>query len=430
MKLYTQDMGISPTDIGKSAAAVDTYRAHLESVMNKTDYAALESSLHLPLDASYRAEIMEMVNKKKTKALKYVVVVGIGGSNLGTKAIYEAVHMYRDMFDATSNEPRMFFLDTVDPEMTGAFVRFMKKNVHVGDEILVVIISKSGGTTETLVNAEIILKELRETALNWKDRCVVITDFGSRLWKEADTNGISALRIPQLVGGRYSVFSAVGLFPLALCGIDTDALMKGAREALTKGIGKEVKKNDSLLSAIFLDFHARHGKNIADTFLFHTELESLGKWYRQLMGESIGKDGKGISPTVTVGSIDHHSIVQLYLGGPADKSTTFLYTKSSERTAMPKHTVLALSTPFAGRDEAGIMDAIRKGTAEAYKKQQRPFVQIELEQISEYELGWFMQFKMMEMMFLGKLLGVNAFDQPHVELYKIETKKMLDLQTD
>lgn len=417
MIIHTQNSLLSEKIVAQDTALINDYIQHLQSVLSRKEYDTLESSLMLPGDDLYHTRIQAMIDKKKTPTLRHVVVVGIGGSNLGTRAVYEALFAYRDRYAGQGIQ--MHFLDTVDPEMTGAFVGFMKKNIKSGDEILINIISKSGGTTETLVNAEIVLEELRKITLNWKTRCVISTDEGSKLWNEAEKNTIDVLPIPKQVGGRYSVFSAVGLFPLGLCGIDVKALMRGAQNAL--------KSLDmSVYSALFLNHHARSGKAIADTFLFHPELESLGKWYRQLMGESIGKDGKGISPTVTIGSIDHHSIVQLYLGGPRDKSTTFVYTATSQEEHIPKNPVFDLSAEFAGRTEGGIMRAIQKGTAEAYKKQSLPFIEVELSRICAEELGWFMQWKMAEMMVLGKLLNVNAFDQPHVELYKTETRKMLE----
>lgn len=419
MIIHTQNSRLSDEIISKGKARVGAYIEHLQNVIRQKVYDPPESSLVLPGDSSYHDEIKAMILKKKTSALKHIVVVGIGGSNLGTKAVYEALYLYRDQLDTNTNAIRMHFLDTVDPEMTHAFVEFMKGNIQSSDEIVINIISKSGGTTETLVNAEIVIAELRKISQNWKERCVVSTDEGSKLWREAEKNHIDVLRIPKQVGGRYSVFSAVGLFPLGLCGIDIDALLDGATMATTT-------MDNALYSALFHSHYVHDGRNIADTFVFHTELESLGKWYRQLMGESVGKDGKGISPTVTVGSIDHHSIVQLYLGGPKDKSTTFVFTSNSQELGIPKHPVFDLSVEFAGKTEAGIMHAIRKGTAEAYKKQQLPFLEVEFSHICEKELGWFMQWKMIEMMILGKLLEVNAFDQPHVELYKTETRKMLE----
>lgn len=422
MKIYTHNSHVPIKPNVKENDSIGEYMLHLKKAAAQKEYVALESSLILPSDSAYHAAIQAMIDAKKSPKLKHVVVVGIGGSNLGTRAVYEALNLYRDQY-THHDGVRMHFLDTVDPEMTKTFVDFFKKNIDSGDEILINIISKSGGTTETLVNAEIVISELRKVALNWKERCVVTTDEGSALWKEAEKNNIDILPIPKQVGGRYSVFSAVGLFPLGLCGIDTKELLSGAQYALQK-------MDDSLYSARFLNHHAREGKNIADMFIFHTELESLGKWYRQLMGESVGKDGKGISPTVTLGSIDHHSIVQLYLGGPRDKSTSFVYTAASEKISVPKNPIFNLSNEFAGRTEDGIMTAIRRGTVEAYKKQGLPFLEVELTHICERELGWFMQWKMIEMMILGKLLGVNAFDQPHVELYKTETRKMLELGRD
>ncbi len=170
-------------------------------------------------------------------------------------------------------------------------------------------------------------------------------------------------------------------------------------------------------------------------FLFAPCLESLGKWYRQLLAESIGKefdrDGKvvhcGIMPTVSIGSTDLHSMGQLYLAGPNDKMTTFVSVQNHTRSvSIPKKGVFnGLVEGIYGKTSTEIMNAILKGIKRTYQKKKIPFCEIVLDDISPKSLGEFMQFKMMEVMFLGELFNVNVFDQPNVESYKIETKRIL-----
>ena len=174
---------------------------------------------------------------------------------------------------------------------------------------------------------------------------------------------------------------------------------------------------------------------INDNFIFAPQLESVGKWYRQLMGESIGKETDltgttvhtGITPTVSVGSVDLHSVTQLYLGGPRDKVTTFVSTAAHDSDAkVPADQMFpTLVEHLGGVSASKIMNAILQGVKKTYKSQGLPFMEIELESVSPREIGAFFQFKMIEMMYLGKLLNINTFDQPQVELYKIETKKIL-----
>lgn len=238
---------------------------------------------------------------------------------------------------------------------------------------------------------------------------------------------ISVLTIPKKVGGRFSVFSAVGLFPLAILGVNINNIVNGAQKARDLALSTDFHTNPSLISAIVLFLQLKKGKNINDTFIFLPQLESLGKWYRQLMGESIGKDGKGITPTVSIGSTDLHSVGQLYLGGPKDKITTFIYGNTNlDEVRVPSSSTFNLVPVISEKTIHSIMNAIVEGTKIAYAKQQLPFMEIMFDSLSEMEIAFFMQFKMMEMMFLGTLLGVDTFNQPHVELYKIETKRLLE----
>ena len=203
-------------------------------------------------------------------------------------------------------------------------------------------------------------------------------------------------------------------------------------------IENDLDQNPALIPATLLFLNLKAQKTINDNFFFAPQLESLGKWYRQLMGESIGKendiDGKtirsGINPTVSIGSTDLHSMGQLYLGGPADKFTTFIWARNHEdAVSLPKNPLMPELVPnLHGKSAQQIMEAILEGTKTAYSKQEIPYMEIVLAEISAYTLGEFLQFKMIEMMYLGKLMNVNTFDQPNVELYKQETKKILSSQ--
>jgi glucose-6-phosphate isomerase len=400
--------------------------AKLRLVVEGKDYTAPQSSLVVPFDSRIQEAVLHMVDRKKTTELKYVIVVGIGGSNLGTKAVYDALLGFADSLKP-HRFPQLIFLDTVDPEFLSVFSSFFQTAVHREEEVVISIVSKSGGTTETLVNAELALDLLRQKGKGWKSRCVITTEPQSKLWKEAMENEIDVLGNPPMVGGRYSVFSPVGLFPLALCGIDVEQLLRGARE-MGKRCIEPTSDNPAVRSSVALYEAMQKGIVIHDTFLFHPELESLGKWYRQLTGESLGKEGKGIFPTVSIGSNDLHSMVQLYLGGPANIYTTFVYSKNSSNLQVPSHAVFRLSEQFAGRPISAIMQAITQGTMKAYQARGLLYTECCLTDISAYELGQFMQWRMVEIMLLAQMLQVNAFDQPQVELYKTETKKILAIK--
>jgi glucose-6-phosphate isomerase len=170
-------------------------------------------------------------------------------------------------------------------------------------------------------------------------------------------------------------------------------------------------------------------------FVFSHQLRSVGAWYRQLMGESIGKERdrqgniveRGITPTVSVGSVDLHSVGQLYLGGPRDKCSTFItIEKNKHELIIPHLAEFEQSVAnIQGKSVSSILEAIVQGVKTAYTKHQRPFIALMLPEISAWHIGELLQFKMIEMMYLGYLLEVNPFDQPNVESYKIETRKLL-----
>lgn len=424
---------IEHTEVGLDATTqLAEYTERLISIRKSREYVEPESSINLPTDNSTLERVKAVVTQKVTDRLRYSIVVGIGGSNLGTKAVYDAILGYGDLLEP-ARFPRLLFAETTDSEWLDRLVSLVR-TLDAPDELLVTLISKSGGTTETIANFEILMQAMREKFGPVDDRVVVITDEDSKLWQAAANKNIDSIAIPQPVGGRYSVLSAVGLLPLHSIGMDIDGLLRGADEMLTQCLDDE--NNIALTSAAVLFMEQKGGRHINDNFFFHPELESLGKWYRQLMGESVGKEQSltgetvhaGITPTVSLGSTDLHSVGQLYLGGPRDKFTTFISSNSRIKAEMvPDDRYFPELVPMiSGKSASGVMGAIFEGVKAAYQKAELPFMEVVLENIDESSIGAYMQFKMLEMMYLGQLLNVNSFDQPNVEAYKIETKRVLE----
>lgn len=420
------------TDTEQKMRSLVDYTKHLQGVRAQAAYDAPESSLCLPDDDDLLIQVRAIIAKKVTQNLKYSIVVGIGGSNLGTKAVYDALYAAQDAYEP-ARTPRLLFAETTDPEALQSLCKLIMR-LESSSEVLVTLISKSGGTTETIANFEIIMQALTAQFEDALDRVVTITDENSALWKASQSKGMSCLAIPAEVGGRYSVFSAVGLVPLASVGIDIAQLREGAQAILDRCLGDDSESLAGRSAAILAD-RAAHGYTINDNFFFHPELESLGKWYRQLMGESIGKERSitgevvhaGITPTVSLGSTDLHSVGQLYLGGPKDKCTTFVSVRAAGATAVPDSRVFPGLVPMiTGKSAADIMAAIFEGVKIAYRKAELPFMEVVLDALDEHSIGAYLQFKMLEMMYLGNLLQVNSFDQPNVESYKIETKRLLE----
>ncbi len=250
-------------------------------------YEKNESSINLPFDSGLLEIINNFVSKIDVDKLKYVFVVGIGGSNLGTKAVYDGLRGSLD-YHSGGNVPKIIFLDTVDGRFLDNLHTILKREIKSKEEILVNIISKSGDTTETVTNFEILNSFLEDLVGDIKDSVVVTTGRGSKLWDLAEEKKLKILEIPNKVGGRYSVFSAVGLFPLAVCGFDVDSLLLGAKNMRDICIVDDIEKNPALISAILIYLYNKKDIKIHNTFFFNPELESMGKWYRQLMGESLG----------------------------------------------------------------------------------------------------------------------------------------------
>lgn len=399
----------------------------IENIKNEFNkkYDSKYAFAYLPFDETNIEKVEKIVLEKMKLQPTTLVVVGIGGSNLGTWAVHEAIN--GKFYNLRNSGLKAYFADTVDTDYINDIAKLIEKELKQNKNVIFNVVSKSGTTTETIAIFEYcvdILKKYKPN--NFKDYIVVTTDLGSELYKYAQNISCSTLIVPKNVGGRYSVFSAAGLFPLAMLGINIKELLFGASNC---------NLNDAAISAVLLYQHYKNGINIHDTFLFSVDLENLGKWYRQLMSESIGKEfdlhqtkiNVGMTPTVSIGSTDLHSLVQLNLGGPIDKFTTFV-TVAHNKTDLkvPEFKEFeSMVHNIQGLEFVKLMDAIIHGTQAAYQKNQRPFCIINLENKSEYNLGQFMQFKMYEIVYLAYLLNINPFDQPNVESYKVETRNIL-----
>ena len=403
------------------------------SLASKKGYGNDKASINLPTDEKALNNVIKIIKAKKALNPEYLVVVGIGGSNLGTIAVQEAV--LGKFYNQLNPRIKILYSDTVDSDSVQDILGIIEPVLKKGKNIIINGVSKSGGTTETMANFEIFIRLLKKYKKNYEKYVVVTSDKGSKYWNLALEKGFGTLEIPKKVGGRYSVFSPVGLFPLGLIGVNIDKLLEGAALMRKQCLNKNIKNNPAALSAILLYLNSKKGKNIADLFLFSNDLESVGKWYRQLMGESIGKEfsvkGKkihnGITPTVSIGSTDLHSMAQLYLGGPYDKFTAFVRVRGNKANVkVPDFKEYSnLVDKIQGKSLEKIMNAVLEGTKAAFRKGKRPFMELALPDKSESSIGQLLQLKMMEIMYLGFLMEVNPFDQPNVEDYKAETKRIL-----
>jgi len=399
----------------------------------KKRYPNHYSSINLAFDKELVKAIKKVVSEKQKLKIDSLVVIGIGGSNLGTIAIHEALNGL--LYNEQNPHMKLYFADNIDPAYIVTLKKILKKQLLENKNILINVVTKSGTTTETIANFQVLLELLRKHHPNYLNFVVVTSDKNSPLDQWAKKENITRLNIPKFVGGRYSVFSPVGLFPLSMIGINIAKLLSGARKTVEDSLSKPVEKTVAGQTAIAIHRAYKKGLHIHNIFIFSQELTGLGYWYRQLVGESLGKttihDPQkrcNLTPTISIGCTDLHSVAQLYLGGLPPTFTTFISVQNWKViTKTPTNKNLkSVNAAIQGKSLNEIMTAIFNGTVSAYKKQKNPFVSCSIPLINPYYLASLLQTFMIQTIYLGKLFDVNPFDQPHVELYKKETRLILD----
>ena len=345
-----------------------------------------------------------------------LLVLGIGGSALGAMALDAALGPMAD------DPHRLLVLDTVDPfAVRAALGRLDPARVAVA------VISKSGGTVETAALFRVVLPWLRDaTGDGWRARMVVVTDREhGALRPLADAHGLDALPVPDDVGGRFSVLTAVGVLPAAYRGLDVDGLFRGAEQMVERVRVPDVTTNPAWAFAAVHD--AWWGAAGASILLTYSErLGLLGDWYCQLWGESLGKplpDGGafGWAPGAARGPADQHSQLQLWQQGPADRLITAVRVEDHGADLM----VPALAGPedavaayLAGTTLSDLLDAERTGTMAALVEAGRPVLELTLARIDAEVLGGLVILFETATALAGLLRGVDPFDQPGVETGK------------
>lgn len=401
----------------------------MRQVVKAGGYTDDRASLNLVDDTAMLTRIQEAA--KPFRDVDTVLLVGMGGPGLGAKAMQEALFGTLHNYLAS---PRMFYADTIDPTRIVALSKILATDLEYGKKVLIIVSTQSGTTTESIANMEYFLSLLESHKVDPSTSVVVITNEGSKLDAFSSQRKLQRILVPPIVGGRYSALSGLGLFPLAVMGVQLESLVAGAREARDQGLEQSLDVNNAARSAAAVYQHSAQGKNILVNFMLTPELESLGLWCRQVMAESLGKaldrNGKkvhvGITPTVAIGSRDLHSMFQLYMEGPNDKFTTFIQIQGKSEVSVPERPEFKdLATHIQGKTYQQLTQAISEGVLAAYRQVKRPYGVITIDDASDYDLGALMQLKMMETMFLGFLLNVNPFDQPGVEMYKTEMKRIL-----
>ncbi len=327
--------------------------------------------------------------KKKNKFR----IIGMGGSILGTQAIYDFLnHKVKKKF---------FFTDNLSPD-------FKKEK-----DVVNLVVSKSGNTIETIVNANILIKK--------KQKNIFITENKkSYLYLLAEKMKSEIIHHNNFIGGRYSVLSEVGMLPAELMGLDYKKFRQFNLLIKNKNFF------NSLISSVNSSLLLIKKKKFNSIIINYDEKsENLFKWYQQLIAESLGKKKKGILPIISNMPKDNHSVMQLYLDGFQNNFFTFFYVNENKSYKINNKTILPSKNFLRNKNLSNIIYAQKKATERVFDKKKIPFRSFEVKKRDEQSLGELFSFFMLETILLGKCLGINPYDQPAVELIKKETKKIL-----
>lgn len=373
--------------------------------------------LDLPVnyDKEEFARIKEAAKKIREDS-DVLLVAGIGGSYLGARAVVEAVKgLYHN---DTADGLKIYFCgNTISPTYLNDIIKVTK-----GKRFSINVISKSGTTTETAL-AFRVLRKLLEDSVGPEEankRIYATTDRAKGTLKQlADAQGWPTFVVPDDVGGRYSVLTAVGLLPIACAGIDIDALMKGAADA-REAYSVCSKDNDAYRYAMTRNILYRKGKVVETLAAFEPDFTMMNEWYKQLFGESEGKDQKGLMPTSCVFSTDLHSMGQFLQDGSRTMFETYVDIKNTREDFY----IEPLEGNFDGlnfladQNMSVVNRKAMEGTILAHNDGGVPIGVIEVDSLDAYNVGYLIYFFWKACAVSGYLLSVNPFDQPGVESYK------------
>ena len=341
---------------------------------------------------------------KKFYKFENIVIIGMGGSILGAKSIYS--------FFPKKIKKKLFFFDNLDEKLHQNFSHI--KNLK---STCFVIISKSGDTLETLTNLSIFFSKF-----SLKNKLIIITEFkNNNLIKMANKLNAEIVEHKDYVGGRYSVMSEVGMLPAILMGLNVKKF-KNIKKLISN------KKFSSILIQNVASIYTLNNKNIKNSVIlnYDSDFTDLCCWYQQLIGESLGKKGKGITPILSHCPKDHHSVLQLYLDGPKDKFFTFISAIDKQnKYKISKKNIPDAMNFLKNKSLKKIVEVQCNATKNVFKTKKIPYRHFVLQKDNEEEIGIIFTFFILETILLARLLKVNPFNQPAVEQVKIEVKKIL-----
>lgn len=364
-----------------------------------------------------------------------VLVLGIGGSALGGIAVTEALlKPYWNLLskEQRNNLPRIFFMDNIDPDSMNGLLEVLNLK-----KTLVNVITKSGSTAETM-SQYMIIKDMLEKELgdDYRKNIVVTTDKKTGVLRQlADQEGYKTFVVPDDVGGRFSVFSAVGLVPFALVGLNIDELMSGIKDMDLALKNTDISQNIAAQGALIQYLmDTKLGKNLSVMMPYSSRLKYVSDWYVQLWAESLGKEvnnegatvNAGPTPIKALGATDQHSQIQLYNEGPNNKIITFIRVGEFDTTLeIPKIFEYTGIGYLGGKTINDLINAEADSTRVALSDYQRPTLTITLDKVNEYNLAQLLYMLEVQTAIAGELYNINTFNQPGVEQAKNYTYALM-----
>lgn len=372
---------------------------------------------HLPISSQPLVEELKTLYRDIDRRFNTIAIIGIGGSSLGIKAIERLLR------PSTPNAKKLIYLENSDP------ISIMQEMKQIDKfRTLFVVISKSGGTVETLSIFKRLIVSF-ELPLDHSDQIYVVSDENSILARFADEHHLRRFIIPTNVGGRFSVLSAVGMVPLTLAGFDTTTILKGAQTFLEQFWNRQ-EEHMLQKAAYYVTNSDKYPMNVL--FAYSDTFEEFGKWVVQIWGESLGKRNRrgervGLTPISLIGSVDQHSFLQLIIEGPLNKTVTFMHIEHSEDHLMiPELSLkyLEKSDFVNGKSFNELINAQCHATMQSVLQSGVSVDEIAWKQIDEASVGELILYYELLTSLSGALLEINTYDQPGVEI----GKKILETQ--
>ena len=371
----------------------------IKNIYNNLD--SEKNTLHI-LSKKFTVDFKES-NLKKFKKYKSVVLIGMGGSILGAHSIYS--------FLKQKIKKKFIFLDNLDQLK----IEKIKERINIKNSLFI-IISKSGNTIETLINCNLLKDKINS------NNTIIITEQNNNLLNLfAKNKKILQIDHKSYISGRYSVFSEVGMLPAYFMDLKINSFRKNLLSFFKS------KKNFILYDSIIKLSHIYNLKKIKSIIFLNyaPQLNEFLYWCQQLLAESLGKEGKGILPVVSPAPRDHHSLLQLYLDGPKDKLFYIFSLKINKKIKIKRNIFGKNLNYLENKNLSKIKEAQKNALIQILKRKNIPYQEFIIKQNNEETLGELFSYFMMKTALIGKLLGVNPFDQPAVEQLKILTKKYL-----